>query len=58
MSENAELWSRIDEQSIRRNLQDYLKRHYINYEDNFTIEELRKAYIDYECGNFVEIMEE
>ena len=49
MSKNAELWSRIDEESIRRTLKDYLKRHSINYDDNATTEELTQIYIDTEC---------
>lgn len=51
MSENAELWSRKDEESIRRTLIDYLKRHSVNYKDDFTIEELRQLYISAECEN-------
>ena len=50
MNENAELWSRPDEKSIRRTLKDYLNRHSINYDDNATTEELRLIYIDTECG--------
>ena len=52
MSSNAELWSRIDEASIRRTLIDYLKRHFVDVsdEDNLTTEELRDLYIDIECG--------
>mgnify|MGYP005755290299 FL=1 len=49
MSENAELWSRVDEISIRRTLKDYLNRHSINYDDNATTEELTQIYIDTEC---------
>lgn len=55
MSENAELWSRPLEDSIRRALKDYLNRHSIVYDDSFTTEELRQLYIDFECGNFTEI---
>lgn len=55
MSKNAELWSRPDEESIRRTLIDYLNRHSIAYDDSFTTEELRQIYIDFECGNFTEI---
>ena len=50
MSENAELWSRLDEESIRITLKDYLKRHSVPYEDSFTIEKLRQLYINIECG--------
>ncbi len=55
MSENAELWARLDKNSIRRALKDYLNRHSIVYDDSFTTEELRQLYIDFECGNFTEI---
>ena len=51
MSENAELWSRVDEESTRRTLIDYFKRHSITYEDSFTTEKLRQLYINVECGN-------
>lgn len=51
MSENAELWSRKDEESIRRTLIDYLKRHSVAYGDSFTTEKLRQLYINVECGN-------
>lgn len=50
MSENSELWSRKDEESIRRTLKDYLNRHSITFDDNATTEELRQIYIDTECG--------
>lgn len=49
MSENSELWSKVDEISIRRTLKDYLNRHSINYDDNATTEELTQIYIDTEC---------
>lgn len=52
MSENSELWSRIDEISIKEKLKDYLNRHSINYNENATTEELRQKYINAECGNF------
>lgn len=51
MSENSELWSRVDEESIRRTLIAYLKRHSVAYEDSFTTEKLRQLYINVECGN-------
>lgn len=51
MSENAELWSRIDEESIRRTLIDYFKRHSVDYEDSLETEELRQLYISAECEN-------
>lgn len=50
MSENAELWSRPDEESIRRTLIDYLKRHSVTYEDSLETEKLRQLYINIECG--------
>lgn len=52
MSENAELWARIDEESIRRTLKNYLERHFVEIydEDQITIEELRELYIAIECG--------
>lgn len=58
MSENAELWSRPDEESMRTILIDYFKRHSVTYEDSLTTEKLRQLYIDIECGSdklFVEI---
>lgn len=33
MSENAELWSRTDEESIRRTLKNYLERHFVEIYD-------------------------
>lgn len=50
MHENAELWSRPDEDSIRTTLINYFERHSIDYEEDFTIEELRQLYINIECG--------
>ena len=50
MSENAELWSRLDERSIRIILECYLKSHLIDFDDSLSIEDLRKLYIDIECG--------
>ena len=50
MSENSELWSRPDEESMRRTLKDYLKRHSVPYEDSFTTEKSRQLYINIECG--------
>lgn len=52
MSENAELWARTDEESIRRTLKNYLERHFVEIydEDEITIEELRELYIAIECG--------
>lgn len=50
MSENAELLSRPDEESMRIVLKDYLKRHPVAYEDGLETEELRQLYIDIECG--------
>lgn len=46
MSENAELLSRPDEESMRIVLKDYLKRHSVVYEDGLETEELRQLYID------------
>lgn len=51
MSENAELWSRPDEESTRIVLKDYFKRHSVTYEDDFTTEKLRQLYINIECGD-------
>lgn len=51
MSENSELWSRVDEESMRRTLIDYFKRHSITYEDSLETEELRQLYISAECEN-------
>lgn len=51
MSENSELWSRPDEESIRRTLIDYLKRHSVDYEDSLETEKLRQLYINIECEN-------
>ena len=50
MSENAELLSRPDEESMRIVLKDYLKRHSVAYEDDYTTEKLRQLYINVECG--------
>lgn len=50
MSENAELWSRPDENSIRIVLECYLKNHSIDFDDSLGIEDLRKLYIDNETG--------
>lgn len=52
MNENAELWARTDEESIRRTLKNYLERHFVEIydEDEITIEELRELYIAIECG--------
>lgn len=50
MSENSELWSRIDETSIRGKLKDYLNRHSVIYEDSLETEKLRQLYINIECG--------
>lgn len=50
MSENAELWSRPDEESMRIVLKDYLKRHSVAYEDDCTTGKLRQLYINAECG--------
>ena len=51
MGENAELWSRPDEESTRIVLKDYLKRHSVTYEDSLETEELRQLYISAECEN-------
>lgn len=50
MSENAELWSRLDDESMRIVLKDYLRRHSVEYEDGDTTENLRQLYILSECG--------
>lgn len=50
MSENAELWSRLDEKSIRIALECYLKSCIIPFDDSMSTEELRKLYIDNETG--------
>lgn len=50
MNENAELLSRLDEESIRITLKDYLKRYSVPYEDSFTTERLRQLYVNIECG--------
>lgn len=50
MSENAELWSRPDLESIRKTLENYFIRHGIEYENDLTTEELNQLYIDIECG--------
>lgn len=53
MSENAELWSRPDENSIRIVLECYLKNHSIGFDDSLGIEDLRKLYIDNETGGII-----
>lgn len=50
MSENAELWSRPDEKSIRITLECYLKSHSISFDEFMSIEELRQLYIKNETG--------
>ena len=45
MSDNAELWSRCDEQSIRIKLQCWLRTHNVDYAEDMTTEELRQLYI-------------
>lgn len=55
MSENSELWSKVDEKSIREKLKDYLNRHSVVYDNDETTEELRQKYINTECGNFIKI---
>lgn len=45
MSDNAELWSRCDEQSIRTKLECWLKTHNIDYDKDMSTEELRQLYI-------------
>ena len=50
MSENAELWSRLDEKSQRITLTCWLREHNVKYDDNMTIEELRELYIGKEIG--------
>ena len=50
MSENAELWSRLDEKSQRITLTCWLREHNVKYDDNMTIEELRELYIGKETG--------
>lgn len=49
MSENAELYSRIDDNEIRTKLIDYLKRHNIEFNSKLETEQLRKLYINNEC---------
>lgn len=45
VSDNAELWSRCDEQSIRIKLECWLRTHNVNYDEDMTTEELRQLYI-------------
>lgn len=48
MSENAELWAREGEELQK--LEDYCKRHNIDISDDLDVEDLRRLYIDKECG--------
>lgn len=47
---NAELWSRVDEKSIRITLKDFLDSHQVNYTNDMSNEELRQLYVNYEQG--------
>lgn len=50
MGENAELWTRLDDNSIRSALCSWLIRHGVEFDEDMNIEELRQLYIKKECG--------
>lgn len=50
MGDNAELYSRCDEKSIRITLINYLRSHKVDYSQDMTNEELRQLYINKEIG--------
>lgn len=50
MGENAELWTRLDDNSIKSALCSWLNRHDVEFNEDMNIEELRQLYIEKECG--------